>query len=92
MHARAVVASDVGGIAELIDDGVTGRLVPVGDAGALAAAIGELLADPSGAAAMGARAREHYERHLTTSAAATRLHHLLDDVAARSAAAGSARR
>ena len=41
-----VIASDVGGVAELVVDGVTGRLVPPGDPAALAAALDDLLADP----------------------------------------------
>ena len=40
-----VIASDVGGVAELVVDGVTGRLVPPGDPAALAAALDDLLAD-----------------------------------------------
>jgi glycosyltransferase involved in cell wall biosynthesis len=43
--ARAVVATPVGFVPEVIEDGVSGRIVPVGDAGALAAAITTLLRD-----------------------------------------------
>lgn len=52
-----VIASRVGGIPELIEDGRTGLLVPPGDPAALAAAADRLLRDPAGAAALGARAR-----------------------------------
>ncbi|MEU3253552.1 glycosyltransferase [Streptomyces sp. NPDC006997] len=41
-----VVATDVGGHRDSVADGVTGRLVPQGDPGALAAVTRELLADP----------------------------------------------
>ncbi len=42
---RAVVASDVGGIAETIQDCVHGLLVPSGDAGALSSALEKVLRD-----------------------------------------------
>ena len=47
MAARLpVVATAVGGVPELVEDGVTGVLVPAGDAAALAAALAGLAADP----------------------------------------------
>lgn len=49
-----VVASAAGGPAEVVTDGVDGLLVPPGDAGALAAAIGRLLADRDLRHALGA--------------------------------------
>jgi glycosyltransferase involved in cell wall biosynthesis len=42
---RAVVASRVGGISELIDDGVSGMLIPAGDTDALVRSIRELALD-----------------------------------------------
>ena len=53
-----VVASCVGGVPELVDDGVTGLLVPPGDSAALAEAILALLDDPALRERMGQHARE----------------------------------
>jgi glycosyltransferase involved in cell wall biosynthesis len=50
---RPVVATPVGFVPALIDDGVTGRIVPIGDAAALAAAVARVLDDPVTAQAMG---------------------------------------
>ena len=50
-----VVATDVGGSGELVRNGDTGRLVPAGDAAALAAAVLDCLADPARARAMARR-------------------------------------
>lgn len=58
-----IVASDVGGIPEILQDGRDARLVPPGDAEALAAAIDRLLADPEARACLAARARERVARH-----------------------------
>lgn len=77
MHARVAVASDVGGIRELVDAGRSGLLVPVGDADALAQAVNSLLADPERMAAMGLEGRRRYERGLTVPDAARRLADLL---------------
>lgn len=57
LAGAAVVAYDYEWHPELIEDGVTGRLVPYRDAGALADAAVEMLRDPEGARAMGARLR-----------------------------------
>jgi glycosyltransferase involved in cell wall biosynthesis len=53
-----VVATRIAGVAELVDDGRSGLLVPPGDTGALAAAIDELLTDPDKRAAFGRAGRE----------------------------------
>ena len=55
--ARPVVASDLGGMPELVADGVTGRLVAHDDPAALAVALTELAADPARAHEMGLAAR-----------------------------------
>lgn len=56
-----VVASDVGGVGEAVTHGVTGLLVPRQDPGALAAALGELMANPSERQRLGAAARRAFE-------------------------------
>jgi len=61
--ARPVVAAAADGPRELIEDGRTGLLAPIGDDAALAAAIGALLADPARAAAIGAAGRAAFETH-----------------------------
>lgn len=54
----AVVGSRVGGIPEVVSEGVTGLLVPPGDPEELAAALNALLRDPARASAMGKAGRE----------------------------------
>ncbi|MGD2069081.1 MAG: glycosyltransferase family 4 protein [Gemmatimonadota bacterium] len=67
---RPVVASRVGGLAEVVEDGTTGLLVEKDDPAALAEAVRTLLADPVRLRAMGRRARERavgafgFERHV----------------------------
>ncbi len=54
---RPIVASDVSGCRALVRDGVEGFLVPVGDARAVATALGRLAADPDLRARMGSAGR-----------------------------------
>ncbi len=56
-RGRAVIASDVGGLPEIVVDGETGLIVPRGDETALAGAIVELANDLPRAAAMGLAGR-----------------------------------
>jgi len=60
-----VVATAVGGVPEVVEDGVTGLLVPPCDPAALARAVTQLLRDPERARAMGEAARERVEREFT---------------------------
>jgi glycosyltransferase involved in cell wall biosynthesis len=56
--ALPVVSTPVGVAPEVIQDGITGRLVPLADGGSLARAISDLLDEPERATAMGKRGRE----------------------------------
>jgi trehalose synthase len=60
--SRAVVGGRVGGIQDQIDHGVTGLLVESHDLEGFGAAVSQLLDDPSTAARMGERGREHVRR------------------------------
>jgi glycosyltransferase involved in cell wall biosynthesis len=68
-----VVSTRVGGIPEIVDDGRTGRLVPPGDAAALAKAISDLLGSPNEREALGQAARAEAERRFSTRAWVERL-------------------
>jgi glycosyltransferase involved in cell wall biosynthesis len=63
-----VVATNVGGNAEAVNDGISGFLVPSEDPGALSAAILRLLSDPSQAGAMGAAGRSLVAERFTVEA------------------------
>jgi glycosyltransferase involved in cell wall biosynthesis len=78
-----VVATDVGGLPELVLDGETGMLVPPRRADLLAAAIGRLLGEPQRRAAMGARGREERRRHWDLAAWARRLEDLYQELLTR---------
>ena len=56
-RARPVVAADIGGLGELVEDGVTGYLVPAGEAEPLADAIVRLASDLARGAEMGSAGR-----------------------------------
>ena len=58
-----VVACAAGGVPDIVEHGVTGALVPVGDVAALREAVGRLLAAPGERARLGAAARARAERH-----------------------------
>lgn len=70
------VATAVGGIPEVIDDGKSGMLVPSGDAAALAKGIMALLEDEPGRHAMGRAARQRVRRDFSFNAMAQRYHEL----------------
>lgn len=57
----AVVASDVGGVAEAVEDGLTGLLVPKGDARRFSEALKLLIENPNRRDALGRRGRMRFE-------------------------------
>lgn len=61
----ALVCSRTGAFEQLVQPGVNGALVDPGDAPGLAQALRELLADPSGTAAMGEAARARVTEHFS---------------------------
>jgi glycosyltransferase involved in cell wall biosynthesis len=71
-HGRPVVATNVGGLRDLVVEGETGLVVPPGDPPALRTALAQLLADPDLRSALGAagrrRARERFSWRAATDA------------------------
>jgi hypothetical protein len=60
--AKPVIGGAHGGIPDIVEDGVTGLLVPHGDVERLAQAVESLFNDPSRAREMGARGRDRIEK------------------------------
>jgi glycosyltransferase involved in cell wall biosynthesis len=58
-----VVAADVGGLREAVEDGVTGHLFAAGDVGALAETLAALAAEPAVRRRLGEAARERATAH-----------------------------
>jgi glycosyltransferase involved in cell wall biosynthesis len=71
--ALPVVATNVGGNAEAVKDGVSGFVVPSDDPAALSAAITRLLSDPSLAKAMGEAGKDLVAENFTAEAMMNRI-------------------
>jgi glycosyltransferase involved in cell wall biosynthesis len=80
--ARPVVASNVGGNPYLVEEGVTGFIVPPRDPNALATRVIDLLGDPERRGAMGRRAREQARERFDMRAVAQRTVAIYDEVLA----------
>lgn len=83
---RAVVASDVGGLRDVVEHGATGLMVPPGDPGALAAALDSLLDDPETRQRIGETGRQR-ARQFEAAAVAPRIVEVFEDVLLRRAGA-----
>ena len=70
IFSKPCVAADVGGLREVVADGVGGLLVPPGDVDALAEAVLRLMCEPDLRRAMGAAGRRRYEERFTAAAMA----------------------
>ena len=75
-----VVATDAGGTAELLHDGVHGRIVPVGRVDLLVRAIEQALDDPQAARAMADRARARVEGELSFEARVRRVEDIYSEM------------
>lgn len=84
-----VIATNVGGNAELVAEGRTGRLVPSGDVEAMARALVALARAPENAASMGREGRREAVRRFSLDAMVAAYQRLYDD---RLAAAGHSQR
>jgi glycosyltransferase involved in cell wall biosynthesis len=81
MHAaKAIVATEVGGVPDLIEDRVHGRLVASEDVEGLTAAIAGLLRDPEERAALGRRAHERWRAEFDFAAMVRRVEDLYLDL------------
>lgn len=86
--ARPVVAFAVDGVSETVVDGRTGKLVSPGDAGAVAAAIRELLDEPGLARSLGDAGRRRVASEFTAGAAAHKVLEVLDGLTSGRAGSG----
>lgn len=75
-----LIASDAGGIPDIVKDGETGLLVPPANAHALTGAVESLAGDRSRSRALGVAAREHVERAFSWDRIVESLERLYRDV------------
>ena len=78
--ARPVVATAAGGVLEIVADGRTGLLVPMGDAPALAGAVERLLGDPALRRRLGQAGRAHVAEWFTVERTARAVEAAFDQV------------
>jgi glycosyltransferase involved in cell wall biosynthesis len=81
-HGLPVIGSNGGGVPELIVDGETGLLAPMGDAEGLARALEELLRNPERARALGRAGHARVRAHFTVSRVARQVEEVYRQVLA----------
>jgi glycosyltransferase involved in cell wall biosynthesis len=79
--AKPVVATRVGGVPDIVDDGVHGLLVPPRDPHALAGAVARLLRDPTLRRELGQRGHERQRREFDIAAVVGRVATLYEELA-----------
>src|SRR4051794_23296963 len=89
---KPVVATRVGGVPELVEDGVTGLLVDPGDASGFAAAVARLLREPGFRAEAGRGARERQQSDFDLDLMVRRLETVYERLSAQRHDAKPARR
>jgi glycosyltransferase involved in cell wall biosynthesis len=77
---KPVVATRGGGVPEIVVDGETGLMVPMGEAQPMAEAIERLLSDPTRAAAMGRAGRQRVTDHFTIQHTARKVEGIYDTI------------
>jgi glycosyltransferase involved in cell wall biosynthesis len=82
LAGRPVVATDAGGVPEVVTDGETGVLVPPGDAHALGEALDSLRREPVRSAALARRASVHARQRFSRDAMLAGVRRVIDEVAA----------
>lgn len=81
-QGKPVVASEVGGLPEIVIDGETGRLVPPGESEALASAVSELLTNAEMRARLGVAGLRRCETRFALSRVAARILRVYHEVLA----------
>jgi glycosyltransferase involved in cell wall biosynthesis len=66
MHGVPAVTTDAGSVRQVVLDGESGVVVPIGDAEALRTAVAAVLDDPARRSAMGAAGKCHAQRHFSS--------------------------
>jgi len=82
-QGRAVIATHHGGTVELIEEGVTGLLVPPSDPKALASAVERLLADPALREGMGLAAQKYAQQHFGLCRHGQQMRQVIDQLVTR---------